>query len=322
MWAIFCLLPQFDVIHYNAGTTLAMAYAVELSAHDGLRGLFRFCYTVYLRTLQRLEMAYVRLLRKRIFVTYQGDDARQGDFSLEHFPISIASEVEEGYYSATSDAFKRRNIALLCSMASQVYSVNPDLLYVLPKKARFIPYSHVFLNEWVPTYSLDEGRPLRILHAPTNRKVKGTDLILGALERIREQGHVFELLLVEGLSNDEAHRIYESADVLVDQLFAGWYGGLAVELMALGKPVLVYIREDDLGFIPVEMKSDLPFIQVTPQTIEAVLRQVLEMPREDLVALGRKSRAFVERWHDPIRIAEAIKIDYENALSERAVPCK
>jgi glycosyltransferase involved in cell wall biosynthesis len=120
------------------------------------------------------------------------------------------------------------------------------------------------------------------------------------------------LLLVEGMSNAEARKVYESADVLVDQLFAGWYGGLAVELMALGKPVLVYIRDEDLGFIPPEMKADLPFLQITPVTVEDALCDLLLMPRESLVALGKKSRAFVERWHDPLNIARDIKEDYEN----------
>lgn len=311
LWAILFLLPRFDVIHYNAGTTLANAYAFSFSPRQGAKGVLRFFYAGYLRVLQRFEIAYVQMLGKAVFVTYQGDDARQGDYSREHFAINIASQVDEGYYCAASDAFKRRNIRLLSSIARQVYSVNPDLMHVLPQGTRFTPYSLVFLDEWVPTYTQDQNRPLRIVHAPSNRKVKGSDLILHALDRLRDQGFLFELLLVEGMSNADAREVYQSADVLVDQLFAGWYGGLAVELMAMGKPVLVYIRDEDLGFIPPEMKSDLPFLQITPTTVEEVLRDLLLMPRESLVALGKRSRAFVERWHDPLNIARDIMEDYE-----------
>ncbi|TWC53427.1 glycosyltransferase involved in cell wall biosynthesis [Pseudomonas sp. SJZ080] len=313
LWAILFLLPRFDVIHYNAGTTLASAYAFSFSPSQGAKGFLRLFYAGYLRLLQRFEIAYVRMLGKAVFVTYQGDDARQGDYSREHFAINIANQVDQGYYCAASDAFKRRNIKLLSSIAHQVYSVNPDLMHVLPDSTRFTPYSLVFLDEWVPSYTQDQNRPLRIVHAPSNRKVKGSDLILSALESLRAQGFEFELLLVEGMSNAEARAVYESADVLVDQLFAGWYGGLAVELMALGKPVLVYIRDEDLGFIPPEMKADLPFLQITPFTVEEALRDLLLMPRESLVALGKSSRAFVERWHDPLKIARDIKEDYEKA---------
>ncbi len=203
---------------------------------------------------------------------------------------------------------------MLSSVASQLYSVNPDLMHVLPASTRFTPYSHVSLDDWKPLYNQCESRPLRIVHAPSNRKVKGSELIIRALNALREQGFEFELLLVEGMSNAEARKVYESADVLVDQLFAGWYGGLAVELMALGKPVLVYIRDCDLDFIPEQMKMDLPFLRITPHTVEQALRDLLVMPRQELLELGRRSRAFVERWHDPLDIARSIQRDYERAM--------
>lgn len=314
LWAICFLLPRFDVIHYNAGTTIASAYAFEFKWSSGLRGAVRFVYAAYLRGLQTLELSYIRLLKKRVFITFQGDDARQGDFSLKNFDISIASQVEDGYYCTVSDDFKRRNIARLCALARGVYSLNPDLMHLLPEGSKFVPYSHIFLEEWLPRYCQNELRPLRIVHAPSHRKVKGTELILDALQRLKAQGLFFELLLVEGLSNADARKVYESADVLVDQLFAGWYGGLAVELMALGKPVLVYLRESDFKFIPTDMRDELPCLRVTPDSIESGLRKVIEMPRDELIEIGRKSRAFVERWHDPLLIADMICCDYERAM--------
>ena len=63
------------------------------------------------------------------------------------------------------------------------------------------------------------------------------------------------------------------------------------------------------------MRKDLPILQTTPDSVLDVLRGVLEMPRRELVALGLRSRAFVERWHDPMRIAAMIKRDYELALA-------
>lgn len=144
----------------------------------------------------------------------------------------------------------------------------------------------------------------------------GHDQIVEAAENLRKAGYDFEFMLIEGLSHREAKEKYAAIDVLIDQLYAGWYGGLAVEVMALGKPVLVYIREGDLGFIPEEMRKDMPFIQVTPATIEAGMKQVLEMPREKLLALAHRSRAYVERWHDPMKIAKRIKSDMEMAMNE------
>ncbi len=316
VWAIFFELPRYDVIHYNSGTTIASAYAVEFGCTQGLRGWIRQIYSVYLRGLQRIELAYLKLLGKTVFVTFQGDDARQGDYCLSNYAITFANRVEPGYYSRASDDFKRASISRFSEIANGIYSVNPDLLNVLPVRSRFVPYGHVFLNEWLPIYSQAHSGSLRILHAPSHRKVKGTDLILTALNELKARGYDFELLLVEGMSNANAKKIYASADILVDQLFAGWYGGLAVELMALGKPVLAYIRESDLHFIDNEMRADLPVINVNPSNIKSVLKQVLEMPRAELISLGVRSRLFVEKWHDPIKIANQIKEDYMIALSK------
>ncbi len=317
IWAIAVELPRCDIVHYNAGTTIASAYAIEFNAVDGVRGVIRQIYAAYLRVLQLLECAYVQWLGKTVFVTFQGDDARQGDYCRSHYPITFANRVEPGYYSRASDAFKRQSIARFSRLAHTVYSVNPDLLNVLPPRAQFIPYGHIFLDEWVPVYSQDHAGPLRILHAPSHRLVKGTDLILAALEELKAEGVEFELLLVEGMSNVQARNVYMGADVLIDQLFAGWYGGLAVELMALGKPVLAYIREEDLDSIDPEMRHDLPVIQTTPNNLKAVLLDVLRTPRKNLVDLGRRSRAFVERWHDPMQIAAQIKCDYELAIAAK-----
>ena len=317
IWAIAIELPRCDIVHYNAGTTIASAYAIEFNPAEGVRAVFRQIYAAYLRVLQRLEWAYVQLLGKIVFVTFQGDDARQGDYCRSHYPITFANRVEPGYYSRASDAFKRQSILRFSRLAHTIYSVNPDLLNVLPARSRFVPYGHIFLDEWPPVYSQDHAGPLRILHAPSHRLVKGTDLILAALEELKAEGMEFELLLVEGVSNVQARNLYISADVLIDQLFAGWYGGLAVELMALGKPVLAYIREEDLEFIDPQMRLDLPVIQTTPNSLKAVLRSVLQTPRKNLVDLGRRSHAFVERWHDPMQIAALIKSDYELAIAAK-----
>ncbi|MGE6992003.1 glycosyltransferase [Pseudomonas sp. NPDC047961] len=312
--AILFMIPRFDVIHYNAGTTIATAFGFSpLSSRRPGRYL-RYLYSLYLRFLQCIEIGYVRLLRKKVFISYFGDDARQSDFCLQNFSISIAAHSDDGYYCEASDKFKRRSIRSLSRMAHGIYAINPDLMHLLPARAQFVPYHHVFPSDWAPAYTQNEGRPLRFLHAPTNRSVKGTQLVLDAFNALEAQGFEFELILVEGKSHDEARRIYESADVLVDQLFAGWYGGLGVELMALGKPVMAYIREPDLVFIPAEMRSELPVLHLTPISIEDDLRGVIQMPRDELVALGKRSRAFVERWHDPKRIAQDILSDYKQAL--------
>ena len=84
-----------------------------------------------------------------------------------------------------------------------------------------------------------------------------------------------------------------------------------------GKPVICYIRDGDLRFIPPAMCEDLPIINTTPTTIYAALKEWLTVKRHKLTELGYRSRAYVERWHDPVKIAARLKSEYEAILSQK-----
>ncbi|MGQ7370441.1 glycosyltransferase, partial [Streptococcus suis] len=97
---------------------------------------------------------------------------------------------------------------------------------------------------------------------------------------------------------------------------AGWYGGLGVEAMALGKPVIAYLREGDFGFVDPGFRAELPVTSATPASIADVMRRFITMPRGELHALGQRSRAFVEHWHDPRVVAAKTLADYQGANVE------
>jgi glycosyltransferase involved in cell wall biosynthesis len=318
--AIWQAARAANVIHFNFGTTLAEAMPFRREMDRGIRRqAMTAVNAIYRRILLKLELALYQLNGVVTFIHYQGDDARQGDVTRS-LQYAIAHVVAEGYYCRHSDRFKRRMIAKMAAYCRQVYAVNPDLLHVLAPGARFIPYCHIALQDWPPVpVVLEAVQPLRVGHAPSHRGVKGTDLILAAAATLKDEGAAFELDLIEGLTQAEARKRYESIDIMIDQLHAGWYGGLAVEALALGKPVIVYLREEDLQFIPTQMRDELPFIRATPDDITEVLRKALTMTRQELADLAERGRSFVERWHDPLKIAAEIKSDYQAALAHQRI---
>jgi hypothetical protein len=87
-------------------------------------------------------------------------------------------------------------------------------------------------------------------------------------------------------------------------------------VMALGKPVVAYLRTEDLAFLPEGMRSELPIVNAEPATIYAVLKRLLGEGAGWLAHLGKCSRAYVEQWHDPKRIAARLKADYEAAIAK------
>ena len=315
-------IRDYDIIHFNFGTSL-MPHPDRLLylKTNWLKYGFKLIYNIYARAFELSDLPKLKNAGKKIVVTYQGDDARQWDYCLDNFRLTHASEVEPVYRRKIQDEGARKRISEFDRYADIIYALNPDLLHVLPTRAQFFPYAHPNIDEWqFCGVEVNTNRPLRIIHAPSNPLVKGTRFIEEAVAILKQEGLSFEYIKIEGMTNNEARIIYEQADVLVDQLLCGWYGGLSAELMALGKPVVCYIRDQDLHFLPDEMAQNLPIIKADPDTITSVLRRLITAPRNDLAEAGRRCRAFVERWHNPIAIGGRVRSDYEAVMRTHKGP--
>jgi glycosyltransferase involved in cell wall biosynthesis len=152
------------------------------------------------------------------------------------------------------------------------------------------------LGEYAPAPPSDRERPI-VVHAPSSRRRKGTEHVIAACERLPVQ-----LEIVEGLHHDEARSRYAQADIVVDQLNAGWYGLFAIEAMALGKPVVTFLREEAVARTEDAFGLRVPVVSATAETLVERLRPLVESTTERR-RIGAESRAFVERVHDADTIA-------------------
>jgi glycosyltransferase involved in cell wall biosynthesis len=169
---------------------------------------------------------------------------------------------------------------------------------------RWVPEAHVVppgldLRPFTPVPPSDNPRPL-VVHAPSNREKKGTRWVIEACEQLP-----VELEIVEGLPHDAARERYARADIVVDQLNAGWHGVFALESMALGKPVVTHLKPEVVERSAEGYGVRLPIVPATKETLVDALRPLVEQPalrRE----IGAASRAYVEQVHDVDRIADRL----------------
>jgi len=284
---------RFDVFHFNFGSTM-----IDFRHY----GVHHWDLPFYPKN-------------KKIIFTYNGCDARQKYKTMKR--VEFGSCYELDCYGGLCndglrDKIREKRIKKASQYAHHIFAVNPDLLYFLPKGASsFLPYS---ISNWydIQTIPYKIDGKIKILHSSTDRAAKGSDYILHALENLKQK-HNLEILFVENMPNQKALEIYKQADLVIDQVLAGWYGGFAVEAMKMGKPVGVFIREEDLMFVPEEMAKDLKeaVININPFNIEIVLEKYLQNPQ----LFYQKSEAgleYVHKWHDPVYVAGITKSIYEN----------
>ena len=139
-----------------------------------------------------------------------------------------------------------------------------------------------------------------MIHAPSSRGRKGTEHVIAACAELP-----VELEIVQGLRIDEARRRYALSDIVVEQLNAGWHGDLAIEAMALGKPVVTFLRDEAVKRTQEAFGVRVPIVSATKETLAERLRPLVESPGERR-RIGAESRAYVERVHDSRRIAERL----------------
>jgi glycosyltransferase involved in cell wall biosynthesis len=169
---------------------------------------------------------------------------------------------------------------------------------------RWVPEAHVIppgldLRQFTAVPPSDAARPL-VVHAPSNREKKGTQYVIEACARLP-----VELDIIEGVPHDEARARYARADIVVDQLNAGWHGVFALESMALGKPVVTYLKPDVVERSAEGYGVRLPVMPATRETLVDALRPLVEQP-ELRRELGLQSRAYVEQVHDIDRVADRL----------------
>jgi glycosyltransferase involved in cell wall biosynthesis len=263
-------IRRYDVFHFNFGSSLLPAWGLPIGVD---------------------ELPLLRRLGKIVIATFQGDDARPPD-EWQVPPPDMRVGIERR---------RRHARARMLRYANRVFYLNPDLRQWLPG-ALFCAYASFDPRQVEPIPPRTDGE-LTIVHAPSNRGAKGTEAVLAAVEQLRAGGTSLRLDLVEGVSRREALARYAKADIAIDQVRVGWYGGFAVEAMALGKPVLCYVKDDDPGDNP--FGDELPLVRTTAATLQDDLRALLH-DGERRAKLGTAGRRFVERHHDPRRVARYV----------------
>lgn len=175
-----------------------------------------------------------------------------------------------------------------------------------------IKYKAVDLNLWslnvdIPKkFLLPKTKNIRIMHSffsanrNNNKKnIKGSPFVVSAIEKLKNEGYNVEYFYVTDVETKNMRYYQAQADIIVEQLIYGWWGSTGVETMALGKPVICYLRKDakENFFKSFPEYDSLPIIEANTENIYEVLKKTVE-DKEFRDKKAKQSREFAESFFD------------------------
>lgn len=142
------------------------------------------------------------------------------------------------------------------------------------------------------------GRPIRILHCPSETGIKGSAEIRRIVSRLKTEGRDIDFLELRGVTNARVMEELRRTDIVIDQLYSDTpMAGFAREAAQLGRPVIVagYAWHDLKTCLPEEAWP--PSIICHPDEVEECLRRFLDAGPSEWAAAGRRGYDFLrDRW--------------------------
>lgn len=272
------LLPYYDIFHFLGGRTFTTDFS---------------------------DLPILKEAGKAMLMYHMGSEVRLLSEARKTNPYARVKIQDEGSI--------KRNLELWSRHIEHCMVIDMELYqYVKPYYAHVhvVPTS-INLEHFSPDPNWKPNDKPLIVHAPTSTDIKGTSYIVTAIEKLKTK-YSFDFQLIQKMSNEQAMQIYRKADLIIDQLHLGVHGVLAVEAMAMEKPVVCWISD----YMKEHYPDDLPMIHANPDTIENVLEHVLRN-RDMLPEIGRKGRPYVEKQHDMVKNSGKVLELYRSIMENK-----
>jgi glycosyltransferase involved in cell wall biosynthesis len=258
--------------------------------------------------LNEISFRLIRLAGIRIIAVTQGGD-------VVHRPRWVTRFDWVGRFQASYPNWDleqqvpvaRQRIDTFCRYADLVIADGAYTARFLPRVDLCFKYFPVDIETFRPPAEEDSHDTAVIVHATNHRPVKGTDFVLESVARLQQLGAAVDLRVVERVPRMKALEIYRSADVAADQFCMGSFGCFAMECMAMGKTVVSYSDQEELG-LP---QFSLPLVNGTRDNLDEVFAVLVALP-ELRERIGRASRIAAERQLSFAPLAEVWSRIYEH----------
>lgn len=149
------------------------------------------------------------------------------------------------------------------------------------------------------------GEKIVFFHGLTREKEKGTDYIVSALNKLKDNYPEKVEVIVDGKMPYEQYKdVIKKTNVVIDQCKSYWYGMNALVSLSMGKVVLSGARDESLNAIGMS-REECPIIPIRPDVddIYDKLERIV-LGEVNIKDLGEKGLQYVKKYHNYINIAQ------------------
>ncbi len=271
--------------------------------------------------LSWLEFQFLRFLSKKIILNpYGGDIQYSKVWSSKSDKASqelFLARKNDAFYSKILDNKILKNTQYCLKYShEEILSIDwPDYLPEgLGKYLHMRCFSFQNYKKTNMAHSKVDGRKITIIHATNHSHFKGTHHLKSAVSALNKAGENINLKIIKNKSHDEVLKEILKSDLVFDQILLGAYGRLAIEAMALGKPVMCYLREDFMKIYP--QWSQCPIINVNIDTLKDKILEFISFSVKKREELGNKSKEYIEKFHSAEYVGEKLNSIIQEVIAK------
>ncbi len=259
--------------------------------------------------LAYFDLMILHFFKKKVIMWYMGSDSRPPYINGKYKDKKISSIIR-----ATSKTYASvRMVERYCDYIID----NPAQAHFHQKKFIIfqmigIPISKEFI---VREQKRIKNPMVKIVHAPSAPKIKGTKYIRRIVEKLKEQGYSIEYSEIIQKPHVEVMKELSTADIVVDEVFADTpLGGLGIEA-AVNKVPTVVSGYFSLYAGAILGKYMPPSCYCVPERLENELRKLLDDEAER-IKLGRAAFEFAEKQWSLEQVVQNFIDIFEDNISE------
>ena len=180
-------------------------------------------------------------------------------------------------------------------------SLKKDLKYI------FYPYD----TSELPVKIVRTNEAIKIVHSPTNRKYKGTELIISVIEKVKKERNI-EFLLMENIPRYKLLEIKSDCDISIDQVGGTMggtgYGKAGLETLAMGIPTITNMTKNYAAWLP-----ENPFS--IANNFNELYKTLIELIDNESFRIGngKKGIDWVNKYHSFENVNKELKLLYKNS---------